>query len=70
MSARGVGVTPLRPDRAPHTARIGTATDPRELVDAALLVEKLRRDLAWNANARAMLELFALKLPYVAGVAA
>ena len=70
VSARRIEATALRPDRAAHTARIGSAADPRELVDAALLVEKLRRDLAWNANARAMLELFALKLPYVKPVAA
>ena len=68
--ARGVGVTPLRPDRATQTGKIAAGANARELVDAALLIEKLRRDLAWNANARAMLELFALKLPYVAGVAA
>ena len=70
VSARGAGATPLRPDRATQTARIGAAAESRELVDAALLVEKLRRDLAWNANARAMLELFALKLPYVKPAAA
>ena len=70
VSAREVGVTPLRPDRAAQTARIGAAAKGRELVDAALLIEKLRRDLAWNANARAMLELFALKLPYVEKAAA
>jgi hypothetical protein len=39
-------------------------------VDATLLLERLRRDLAWNANARAMLELLALRLPYVAGLGA
>lgn len=70
VSAHGVGVDPLRPDRAAQTARIGAASKGRELVDAALLIEKLRRDLAWNANARAMLELFALKLPYVERAAA
>ena len=70
LVARGVDVTPLRPDRATQTTRIAGGATARELVDATLLIEKLRRDLAWNANARAMLELFALKLPYVAGVAA
>ena len=70
IAARGVDVTPLRPDRAAQTAKIAAGAGARELVDAALLIEKLRRDLAWNANARAMLELFALKLPYVAGAAA
>jgi len=38
--------------------------------DRSLLVQKLRRDLFWNANARAMLEILALKLPYVEGAAA
>jgi DNA polymerase-3 subunit delta' len=70
VAARGIGVGPLRPDQATQTAKIAAGVNARELVDAALLIEKLRRDLAWNANARAMLELFALKLPYVAGVAA
>lgn len=70
VTARSAGVAPLRPDRAAQTARIAAGVTARELVDAALLIEKLRRDLAWNANARAMLELLALKLPYVAGVAA
>ena len=70
LTARGVDVTPLRPDRATQTGKIAAGTSARDLVDATLLIEKLRRDLAWNANARAMLELFALKLPYVAGVAA
>lgn len=66
----GTAAVPLRPDRASQIAKIAAATSARDLVDAALLVEQLRRDLAWNANARAMLELFALKLPYVAGAAA
>jgi len=70
LAARGVEVTPLRPDRATQTGRIAAGASARDLIDATLLIEKLRRDLTWNANARAMLELFALKLPYVAGVAA
>jgi DNA polymerase-3 subunit delta' len=70
VSARGLDGAPLRPERAAQTVKIAASTGARDLVDAALLIEKLRRDLAWNANARAMLELFALKLPYVAGVAA
>jgi DNA polymerase-3 subunit delta' len=60
----------LRPDRTAQTAKIAASANARELVDTALLMEKLRRDLTWNANSRALLELFALKLPYVAGVAA
>ena len=70
LAARGIDVTRLRPDRAAQTTRMAAGASARELIDATLLLEQLRRDLAWNANARAMLELFALKLPYVAGVAA
>ncbi len=68
LAARGLPDQPLRPDRASETRRLAAAVTPRELVDAVLLIERLRRDLAWNANARAMLELLALKLPYVAGL--
>lgn len=70
VAARGLTDRPLRPDRATETGTLAAAVAPRELVDAALLIERLRRDLAWNANARAMLELLALKLPYVAGLGA
>ncbi len=65
VRATGSEDPPLRPERATETAAIARAVTSRELVDAALLVEQLRRDLEWNANARAMLELVALKLPYV-----
>ncbi|MFN2521604.1 MAG: hypothetical protein ABR525_11270, partial [Candidatus Limnocylindria bacterium] len=47
VRARGLEDAPLRPDRAIETARIAAATDARELVDASLLVQKLRRDLFW-----------------------
>ena len=70
VRARGLEDAPLRPDRAKETARVAAKADARELVDASLLVQKLRRDLFWNANARAMLEILALKLPYVDGAAA
>jgi DNA polymerase-3 subunit delta' len=70
VTARGLEGAPLRPDRAAETNRIAAKTAARDLVDASLLVQKLRRDLFWNANARAMLEIFALRLPYVAGPAA
>ena len=58
--------------RSVATAEIGkvaSKADARELVDATLLVQKLRRDLFWNANARAMLEILALRLPYVEAIA-
>lgn len=70
VAARGLADRPLRPERASETGRLAAAVSPRELVDATLLLERLRRDLAWNANARAMLELLALRLPYVAGLGA
>ena len=69
VAARGLAATPLRPVRAAETGRMAAKAGARELVDAGLLVQKLRRDLFWNANARAMLEILALKLPYVEGVA-
>ncbi|HEV2251356.1 MAG TPA: hypothetical protein VGT60_12710 [Candidatus Limnocylindria bacterium] len=69
VAARGLEGAPLRPGRAAETGRMAATAGARELVDASLLVQRLRRDLFWNANARAMLELLALKLPYVAGVA-
>ena len=56
----------MRPDRAAESAMLAAGTSARELVDMALLMERLRRDLDFNANARAMLELFALKVPYEA----
>lgn len=70
VASRGLADQPLRPDCAIQTGRLSAAITPRELVDAVLLIERLRRDLTWNANARAMLELFALKLPYLAGIGA
>jgi len=68
VAARGLTDRPLRPDRASETGRLAAAVAPREIVDTALLIERLRRDLFWNANARAMLELLVLRLPYVAGL--
>ncbi|MEK7285292.1 MAG: hypothetical protein AAB114_05455 [Chloroflexota bacterium] len=68
VAARGTLERPLRPERASETARIAAAVSPREILEASLLVERLRRDLAFNANSRAMLELLALRLPYAADV--
>jgi len=70
VTARGLEGAPLRPDRAIETGRIASKHPARDLVDATLLVQRLRRDLFWNANARAMLEILALKLPYLDGAAA
>lgn len=63
VAAQGVEHA-VRPDRAAETAKLVASASPRELVDTALLMERLRRDLDFNANARAMLELFVLKVPY------
>ncbi len=65
VRARGLEGAPLRPDRSNEIGKVAAKADARELVDATLLVQKLRRDLFWNANARAMLEILALRLPYV-----
>jgi hypothetical protein len=65
VRARGLGDAPLRPERSSEVGKVAAKADARELVDATLLVQKLRRDLFWNANARAMLEILALRLPYV-----
>jgi DNA polymerase-3 subunit delta' len=54
----------MRPDRAAETAKLAASVSARELVDTGLLMEQLRRDLDFNANARAMLELLALRMPY------
>lgn len=64
VAARGQLARPLRPERATETRALAAGIAATDLLDAALLVERLRRDLAFNANARAMLELFALRLPY------
>lgn len=69
VAALGVAGPALRPERAVETGRLAAKAGARDLVDAGLLVQRLRRDLFWNANARAMLEILALKLPYVDGVA-
>ncbi len=68
VAARGELSRPLRPGRLGETQRLAGSVSAADLLAASLLVERLRRDLAFNANARAMLELFALRLPYVAEV--
>lgn len=68
VASRGDPWRPLRPERLEQTRRLASAAPASDLLDAALLALRLRRDLAWNANARAMLELFALRLPYAAAV--
>lgn len=60
---------PMRPDRAAESEKLARSVDGRDLVDTVLLMERLRRDLDFNANARTLLELFALRLPYSAALA-
>ncbi|HEV8535794.1 MAG TPA: hypothetical protein VGR87_08760 [Candidatus Limnocylindria bacterium] len=60
----------LRPDRASETAQLASAVGRRELVDLALSLDRWRRDVVEsNVNARMLLELLVLKLPYAAGLA-
>ncbi len=59
----------MRPERATEAGKLAASANVSagDLLDAAVLTERLRRDAGeWNANARALLELFALKLPYSA----
>lgn len=65
VAARSDLVRPLRPEHAEEAGRLARAVPATELLAVAQLVGDLRRDLAFNANARAMLELFALRLPYL-----
>ncbi len=70
VASRGDLARPLRPERAVETEALASGVAPAELLDTALLVQRLRRDLEWNANARAMLELFVLRLPFSKAMAA
>jgi DNA polymerase-3 subunit delta' len=57
----------LRPDRARESAALASAVGQRELVDLALSFDRWRRDvLESNVNARMLLELLVLRLPYAA----
>lgn len=61
---------PMRPDRALESAKLSAGVGARDLVDMALLMEKLRRDIVeFNANPRLVLELLALRVPYQSGLA-
>ena len=60
----------LRPDRADESAQLASAVGRRELVDLALSLDRWRRDVVEsNVNARLLLELLALRLPYAAAFA-
>ena len=59
----------VRPDRANETAQLVKAVSPRELVDLALSLDRWRRDvIESNVNARMLLELLVLRLPYAASL--
>jgi hypothetical protein len=60
----------LRPDRARESTVLANAVPQRELVDLALSLDRWRRDvIESNVNARMLLELLALRLPYAAAFA-
>ena len=60
----------LRPDRADESAQLASAVGRRELVDLALSLDRWRRDVVeTNVNARLLLELLALRLPYAPALA-
>lgn len=65
LAATGHTDRPLRGDRSAESAALGRAVHTRALVDTALLLGRFHEDLLANANARAMLELFALRLPHL-----
>jgi DNA polymerase-3 subunit delta' len=59
----------LRPDRARESAALAKSVGQRELVDLALSLDRWRRDVVEsNVNARMLLELLALRLPYAASL--
>jgi DNA polymerase-3 subunit delta' len=61
---------PLRPERADESSKLAKAVSRRELVDLALSLDRWRRDVVEsNVNARMLLELFVLRLPYAAAFA-
>jgi DNA polymerase-3 subunit delta' len=66
----GLGVDrPLRPDRAKESAALASAVSARELVDLGIAFARWRRDVIESTvNARMLLELVALKLPYAASL--
>lgn len=64
VAARGDLVRPIRPDRDREVRALAASAKGDELLGISLLLQRFQRDLDFNANARMMLELFALKLPY------
>ncbi len=69
--AAGAGERAMRPERAAESARIAAATTARELTDLARAFERWRRDINdTTVSARMLLEMLALRLPYVQVTAA
>lgn len=64
VAARGDLVRPSRPDRESETRALAASATAGDWLEMSLLVQRFQRDLDFSANARMMLELFALKLPY------
>ena len=70
VAAHGAERRALRPERARESATLATAVGPRELVDLAVALDRWRREVVEsNVNARMLLELLALRLPYAAAFA-
>jgi len=70
VTASGASERSVRPDRASETERLASAVGARELVDLGQSLERWRRDVVESTvNARMLLELFSLKLPYRADFA-
>jgi hypothetical protein len=70
VAARGELVRPLRPERERETRALAANAKAEDLLEVSLMLQRSRRDLDFNANARMMLELIALKLPYTPAVTA
>jgi DNA polymerase III subunit delta' len=61
---------PIRPDRARESGVLAGTVGKRELVDLAISLDRWRRDVVEsNVNARMLLEMLVLRLPYAAAFA-
>jgi DNA polymerase-3 subunit delta' len=68
-AAHGASARAMRPERASESEQLARVVGPRELVDLALSLDRWRRDVVeGNVNARMLLELFVLRLPYAASL--
>ncbi len=65
VAATGAADRAIRPDRQSESGQLASSVSARDLVDLAQSLERWRRDVVEsNVNARMLLELVALKLPY------